>query len=156
MLLGFFPVSTEVNTFKNVHEGPIGIGTRVQYTEVPLAVGNVISDEPGYYEDGSFGIRIESKLVTICSPAKYADLSTDIIVVKEVQTKHKFGDKPYLGFDHVTMVPMCRKLIDVSLLTEVEKGYLNKYHTEVKDKTKSFFKDDERTISWLEKETQPF
>ena len=45
---------------KNVHEGPIGIGTRVQYTEVALSAGNVISDEPGYYEDGNFGIRIES------------------------------------------------------------------------------------------------
>jgi Xaa-Pro aminopeptidase len=49
-----------VGSFLNVHEGPIGIGTRVQYSEVPLAVGHVISDEPGYYEDGNFGIRIES------------------------------------------------------------------------------------------------
>jgi Xaa-Pro aminopeptidase len=51
-----------VGSFLNVHEGPIGIGTRVAYSEVPLAVGNVISNEPGYYEDGAFGIRIESKL----------------------------------------------------------------------------------------------
>ena len=50
-----------VGSFLNVHEGPIGIGTRVQYSEVPLAVGNVISNEPGYYEDGKFGIRIESE-----------------------------------------------------------------------------------------------
>lgn len=79
----------------------------------------------------------------------------DIIVVKEVHTEHKFGDKPYLGFDHVTMVPMCRKLIDVSLLTDVEKHYLNKYHTEVKEKTKAFFKGDERTLKWLDRETAP-
>lgn len=63
---------------ENVHEGPIGIGTRIQYSEVPLSPGNVISDgkkcvqsartrvlltsaEPGYYEDGNFGIRIESR-----------------------------------------------------------------------------------------------
>lgn len=50
-----------VGSYLNVHEGPIGIGTRVQYSEVPLAVGNVISNEPGYYEDDNFGIRIESK-----------------------------------------------------------------------------------------------
>ena len=50
-----------VGSYLNVHEGPIGIGTRVQYSEVPLAVGNVISNEPGYYEDGGFGIRIESE-----------------------------------------------------------------------------------------------
>lgn len=49
-----------VGSYLNVHEGPIGIGTRIQYSEVPLSVGNVISDEPGYYEDGGFGIRIES------------------------------------------------------------------------------------------------
>jgi Xaa-Pro aminopeptidase len=50
-----------VGSFLNVHEGPIGIGTRIQFSEVPLSVGNVISNEPGYYEDGVFGIRIESK-----------------------------------------------------------------------------------------------
>lgn len=44
-----------------MHEGPIGIGTRVQFSEVPLSVGNVISNEPGYYEDNNFGIRIESE-----------------------------------------------------------------------------------------------
>ncbi|KAI5292810.1 hypothetical protein KEM52_006045, partial [Ascosphaera acerosa] len=43
----------------NVHEGPMGVGSRTEYSRVPLAAGNVISDEPGYYEDGNFGIRIE-------------------------------------------------------------------------------------------------
>ncbi|KAF2434748.1 X-prolyl aminopeptidase [Tothia fuscella] len=129
-----------VGSFLNVHEGPIGIGTRVQYSEVPLAVGNVISDEPGYYEDGNFGIRIEN-----------------IIMVKEVETTHKFGDKPYLGFEHVTMVPMCRKLIDVSLLTKDERKWLNDYHAEVFEKTKSFFEGiDERSLKWLQRETQPY
>jgi len=128
-----------VGSFLNVHEGPIGIGTRVQYSEVPLAVGNVISDEPGYYEDGSFGIRIEN-----------------IIMVKEVETKHKFGDKPYLGFEHVTLVPMCRKLIDPILLTEDEKQWLNDYHKEVYEKTKGYFTNDPVTLKWLERETQPY
>lgn len=50
-----------VGSFLNVHEGPVGIGTRIQYSEVPLSIGNVMSNEPGYYEDGGFGIRIESK-----------------------------------------------------------------------------------------------
>ena len=128
-----------VGSFLNVHEGPIGIGTRVQYSEVPLAVGNVISDEPGYYEDGNFGIRIEN-----------------VVMVKEVETKYKFGDKPYLGFEHVTMVPMCRKLIDVEMLTGEEKQWLNDYHREVFEKTSRFFKDDERTRKWLERECAPY
>ena len=128
-----------VGSFLNVHEGPIGIGTRIQYSEVPLSVGNVISDEPGYYEDGNFGIRIEN-----------------VIMVKEVQTRHKFGDKPYFGFEHVTMVPMCRRLIDVSLLSEREREWLNAYHREVLEKTGPFFKDDERSRKWLERECEPY
>nr|POE56588.1 putative xaa-pro aminopeptidase p [Quercus suber] len=124
-----------VGSFLNVHEGPIGIGTRIQYSEVPLSIGNVISNEPGYYEDGKFGIRIEN-----------------VIMVKEVETKSKFGDKPYLGFEHVTMVPMCRKLVDVGLLTPREKEWLNAYHEEVLQKTGKFFEKDERTRDWLERE----
>ena len=128
-----------VGSYLNVHEGPIGIGTRVQYTEVPLAAGNVISDEPGYYEDGKFGIRIEN-----------------VIMAREAKTTHRFGDKPYFGFEHVTMVPMCKKLIDVALLNEKEKRWLNEYHAEVLEKTKGFFEGDERTMRWLERETQPY
>lgn len=128
-----------IGSFLNVHEGPIGIGTRIQYSEVPLSVGNVISDEPGYYEDGNFGIRIEN-----------------VIMVKEVKTKYNFGDKPYFGFEHVTMVPHCRKLTDVSMLTKMELDYINAYHREVWEKTSPFFKDDERTLKWLERECQPY
>ena len=128
-----------VGSYLNVHEGPIGIGTRVQYTEVPLAAGNVISDEPGYYEDGNFGIRIEN-----------------VIMACDAQTKHRFGDKPYFGFEHVTMVPMCRKLTDVALLSEGEKRWLNEYHKEVLEKTKPFFDGDKRSMKWLEKETMPY
>ncbi|KFY39396.1 hypothetical protein V494_03998 [Pseudogymnoascus sp. VKM F-4513 (FW-928)] len=128
-----------VGSFLNVHEGPIGIGTRIQYTEVPLAVGNVISNEPGYYEDGSFGIRIEN-----------------IILVTEAKTKHTFGEKPYLGFEHVTMVPYCRKLIDETLLTPKEKKWLNDYHTDIFAKTKGYFEAGSVTMKWLEREVQPF
>ena len=128
-----------VGSYLNVHEGPIGIGTRVQYSEVPLAVGNVLSNEPGYYEDGHFGIRIEN-----------------MMMVREVQTKHQFGDKPSFGFEHVTMVPMCRKLIDVELLTERERDWLNAYHEEVLKKTQPFFESDSRSRTWLERECAPY
>ena len=128
-----------VGSYLNVHEGPIGIGTRIQYSEVPLSVGNVISDEPGYYEDGNFGIRIEN-----------------VVMVKEVETKHRFGDKPYFGFEHVTLVPMCRRLVDGALLSEREREWLNAYHKETLEKTGPFFKDDERTRGWLERECAPY
>lgn len=122
-----------------MHEGPIGIGTRIQYSEVPLAIGNVISNEPGYYEDGSFGIRIEN-----------------IIMVKEAKTKHTFGEKPYLGFEHVTMVPYCRKLIDESLLTGKEKHWLNEYHSDIYAKTERYFESGSLAMKWLEREIEPF
>lgn len=121
-----------------MHEGPIGIGTRKQYADVALASGNVTSIEPGYYEDGSYGIRIEN-----------------MVIVKEVETTHSFGDKPYLGFEHVTMVPYSRSLIDTSLLTEQEKAWLNNHHAEIVEKTKGLLKNDERALAWLAKETQP-
>lgn len=93
--------------------------------------------EPGYYEDGKFGIRIEN-----------------MIMARETSTTHSFGDKPWLAFEHVTMVPMCRKLIDLKLLTVEEKQWLNDYHKEVWDKTHGFFEDDQRTTDWLKRETQ--
>lgn len=76
-------------------------------------------------------------------------------MVKEVETKHKFGDKPYLGFEHVTMVPYCRKLIDESLMTRREIQWLNDYHADIYAKTKEFFKAGSRTMKWLERETKP-
>jgi Xaa-Pro aminopeptidase len=124
-----------VGSYLNVHEGPIGIGTRVQFSEVPLSAGNVLSDEPGYYDDGNFGIRIEN-----------------MFMVKEVETKHRFGDKPYFGFEHVTMVPMCQKLMDVGLLTEGEREWVNGYHREVMEKIGGLV--DERAKRWLERETK--
>ncbi|KAJ6110299.1 hypothetical protein N7486_002534 [Penicillium sp. IBT 16267x] len=127
-----------VGSYLNVHEGPIGIGTRVQYTEVPIAAGNVISDEPGYYEDGKFGIRIEN-----------------IIMAREVNTPNKFGDKQWLGFEHVTMTPIGRNLIEPSLLSDSEIKWVNDYHAEVWDKTHHYFNSDELTRKWLERETKP-
>ncbi|KAK3692695.1 peptidase M24, structural domain-containing protein [Podospora appendiculata] len=128
-----------VGSYLNVHEGPIGIGTRKQYIDVALSAGNVLSNEPGYYEDGSYGIRIEN-----------------IVMVREVKTEHSFGEKPYLGFQHVTMVPYCRNLIDTSLLTADEKKWLNDSNKEILANTETVFKDDPLTHSWLIRETQPF
>ncbi|PKS11860.1 hypothetical protein jhhlp_001154 [Lomentospora prolificans] len=126
-----------VGSYLNVHEGPIGIGTRVQYTEVALSPGNVVSIEPGYYEEGSFGIRIEN-----------------VAIVKEVETPKSFGDKPYLGFEHVTMVPFCRNLLDIGLLTGSEKRWLNDYNAEILKKTKDLVREDPIALAWLERQTR--
>ncbi|KAG7290992.1 hypothetical protein NEMBOFW57_000999 [Staphylotrichum longicolle] len=128
-----------VGSFLNVHEGPIGIGTRKQYADVALAAGNVLSIEPGFYEDGAFGIRIEN-----------------LAMVREVKTEHSFGDKPFLGFEHVTMVPYCRNLIDEGLLTAQEKEWLNQSNREILKVMEGRFEGDELTRAWLERETRPF
>ncbi|KAK2879279.1 hypothetical protein FQN49_001025 [Arthroderma sp. PD_2] len=127
-----------VGSFLNVHEGPMGIGSRAQYAEVPLSANNVLSNEPGYYEDGNFGIRLEN-----------------LVICKEVETAHKFGDKAFLGFEYITMVPFCQKLLDASLLTEAERKWVNDYHAKVWEKTSPFFEKDELTLNWLKRETQP-
>lgn len=127
-----------VGSFLNVHEGPIGIGTRVQYAEVALAPGHCVSIEPGYYEDGAFGIRIEN-----------------IALVRQVETKHTFGGKPYLGFEHVTMVPYCRKLIDQTLLTQDEVSWIDDYHADIFEKVRPFLEGNDRALAWLRRETNP-
>ncbi|KAI5306705.1 hypothetical protein KEM56_007514 [Ascosphaera pollenicola] len=127
-----------VGSYLNVHEGPMGVGYRLEYAQVSLAAGNVISDEPGYYEDGNFGIRIEN-----------------IIMCRPVKTKYSFGDRPYLGFEHVTMTPICKNLIEPSLLSGEEKQWLNDYHKEIYEKTSPYFENDEFTLNWLKRETSP-
>ena len=104
-----------------------------------LAAGNVLSIEPGYYEDGAFGIRIEN-----------------LAVVREVKTEHAFGDKPFLGFEHVTTVPYCRNLIDGGLLTEGEREWLNESGRVIRERMEGRFEGDELTRAWLERETRPF
>ncbi|RSH90625.1 hypothetical protein EHS25_001230 [Saitozyma podzolica] len=127
-----------VGSFLNVHEGPQGIGPRPAYNEVPLQAGMVISNEPGYYADGKWGIRIEN-----------------IIVVKIAETPNNFGGKGYLEFEHVTMCPMQTKLVQVDLLSPAEKQWLNEYHREVREKVAPLLEqmEDQRALAWLEKET---
>jgi Xaa-Pro aminopeptidase len=79
-----------------------------------------------------------------------------MILCREVSTSHSFGDKPWLGFEYVTMTPLCRKLLDPSLLTDREKGWVNAYHKKVWEKTKGYFEGGknggELTLKWLERE----
>lgn len=81
-------------------------------------------------------------------------------MVKEVTLSHAFGDKPWLGFEHATMVPMCRKLIDTALLSDGDIAWLNEYHKEVYDKTSGYFggkgENDALALAWLKRETAPY
>ncbi|XP_060675011.1 aminopeptidase P1 isoform X1 [Ziziphus jujuba] len=105
-----------IGSYLNVHEGPHLISFRPHARNVPLQSSMTVTDEPGYYEDGSFGIRLEN-----------------VLIIKEADTKFNFGDKGYLSFEHITWAPYQTKLIDLSLLTPEELGWLNAYHTKCRD-----------------------
>ena len=98
-----------VGAYLNVHEGPIGIGPRPNAAAYALKAGNLISNEPGYYKEGEYGIRIENMMFI-----KESGLTSD--------------GKMFLEFETVTKVPFCRRLIDVNLLTDDEISWINKYH----------------------------
>lgn len=110
---------------------------RNSYTEGAKA-GMVLSNEPGYYEDGAFGVRIENLVITV-----------------EAATPFRFGDKPYLGFENLTMVPMCRALIDTELLTKEDVAYLNDYHAAVRRALAPLLADNAVATAFLMRETEP-
>ncbi|KAF9269551.1 Creatinase/aminopeptidase [Marasmius fiardii PR-910] len=126
-----------VGHFLNVHEGPQGIGTRIAYNSTALRAGMTVSNEPGYYADGKFGVRIEN-----------------IVLVRKAETPNNFGEKGYLSFEHVTMCPIQTKLVDTKLLTAEELQWLNDYHKEVWEKVSPLLTNDERALNWLKKECQ--
>ncbi|KAI7882418.1 Creatinase/aminopeptidase [Lichtheimia hyalospora FSU 10163] len=127
-----------VGSFLNVHEGPQGIGVRIAYNDTPLAVGMTVTDEPGYYEDGKFGIRIEN-----------------VLIVRKADTPNNFGDRGYLGFEHVTLVPIGLNLIDKELLSPDEKKWVNEYHAECLAKIGPLVASDPDAVAWLKRETTP-
>ena len=95
-----------VGAYLGVHEGPVGISPR--YT-TPFEVGNVISNEPGYYKTGAYGIRIENLITVVESP----------------------GFPGYLEFETLTLAPIDKRLISTSLLTDAERAWLDAYHQRV-------------------------
>ncbi len=95
-----------VGAYLGVHEGPVGISSR--YT-LPLEAGNVLSNEPGYYKTGEYGIRIEN-----------------LIVVRDAE-----AFPGYLEFETLTLAPIDTRLIELSLLTEAERQWLNDFHARV-------------------------
>ncbi|KAK3095170.1 hypothetical protein FSP39_011006 [Pinctada imbricata] len=128
-----------VGCFLNVHEGPCGISHRVSLADVPLEEGMILSDEPGYYEDGAFGLRIEN-----------------CVLVVKADTKHNFKDKGFLTFEPLTLVPMFTRLIDPSLLSQKEIDWLNDYHSKCLQIVGEELMNQGKTAAfkWLKKEAQ--
>ncbi|KAK7498449.1 hypothetical protein BaRGS_00010403 [Batillaria attramentaria] len=129
-----------VGAFLNVHEGPCGISSRVSMTDIPLEEGMILSDEPGFYEDGSFGVRIEN-----------------CVLVTKAETKYNFRNRGFLTFEPITYVPIQTKMIDPTLLTEKEISWLDNYHSMIRTMVGQELQDQGKhdVYMWLLRNTEP-
>lgn len=121
-----------VGSYLGVHEGPQGISKA--YSVAALEPGMIVSDEPGYYKSGGYGIRIENL----------------IVVREDVDVR---GDMPVYGFETLTLAPIDTRLIERSLLTDAEADWLNRYHARVAEVIAP--QVDAKTAAWLKAATAP-
>ncbi|MEM7215515.1 MAG: aminopeptidase P family protein [Pseudomonadota bacterium] len=121
-----------VGSYLNVHEGPQSISRRG--TE-PFKEGMIISNEPGYYMAGEYGIRIEN-----------------LVIVGELEGIDGGNTRTH-AFETITLAPIDHRLINPSLLTPDERNWLNHYHKEVREKLSDFLENDEQ--DWLRIMTAP-
>lgn len=120
-----------VGFFLNVHEDPQGIGPAVSpRSKCPIVAGMVTSNEPGYYKEGQYGIRIENLIVAIESE-----------------------DEGFLEFDTITLFPIDKTLIDRKLLDDREVTWLNDYHHKVYEMLSPQLNSDEQ--AWLKEKCAP-
>lgn len=131
----------------NVHEGPHSISPRWGNKEV-LKKGMVVSNEPGYYEDGNFGIRIENLLEISYVMPEHNDEA-------DREASSKSSAKKFLKFDKLTMIPIQKNLIDQSLMTEAELDWLDSYHRMVMAKVGPLLEADTPAMRWLEESCSP-
>jgi len=110
-----------VGFFLNVHEGPQSIS---KYNKVKIKEGMILSNEPGYYKENKFGIRIEN-LVYVA----------------------KKGSN--LFFKNLTFAPIDIDLINFKLLNKIEKKYLTNYHSEIYSKISKYLSNNEK--KWIQK-----
>lgn len=129
-----------IGSYLNVHEQPIGISWKPYPDDPGLQPGMFLSNEPGYYEDEKFGIRLEN-----------------IELVVPANTAYNYRDIQFLTFETVTLVPIQTNLLDLSLLTNDEIKYLNDYHAKCLNTLSPLLQGSENSqaLRWLERETQP-
>ena len=118
-----------IGSFLSVHEAPQRISKKSMFPSVELLPGMILSNEPGYYKEGEYGIRIEN-----------------IIVVKE-------DNENQLTFENITWAPIDRELINSDMLSKKELNWLNDYHSKVFEKIAGFLTLEEK--NWLQKVTKP-
>lgn len=120
-----------VGSFLGVHEGPQRIAKFG--TDIPLEEGMILSNEPGYYKTGAYGIRIENLIL--------------------VQRSGKEEERPMLFFETLTLVPIDRRLIRTELLSDAETDWVNQYHDRVRTLITPHVENSAH--AWLERATAP-
>ncbi len=121
-----------VGSYLSVHEGPQRISKLPN--AIALKPGMIVSNEPGYYRAGAYGIRIEN-----------------LVAVREVEVPG--AERPMLGFETLTLAPIDRAPIDRALLTADETGWVDGYHARVRETIGPLVDLD--TAAWLEEATRP-
>jgi Xaa-Pro aminopeptidase len=126
-----------VGSFLGVHEGPqriAPVGSSQSGGDEPLAAGMILSNEPGYYKTGAYGIRIENLV---------------LVVEKQVEG----AEKEMLGLETLTHAPIDRRLVVKDMLSLAELAWLNAYHADVLAKIGPSLGGEDR--AWLEAATAP-
>jgi Xaa-Pro aminopeptidase len=123
-----------VGSYLSVHEGPARIA---KVGSTALKAGMILSNEPGYYKTGAYGIRIENLVLTVAGP------------------QVEGGEKPLLAFETLTLAPIDRRLIALGLLSAEEVAWLNAYHARVREEIGPRLdgKADAKTRTWLARAT---
>jgi Xaa-Pro aminopeptidase len=119
-----------VGSYLSVHEGPQGISRAAMATLEP---GMIVSNEPGYYKKGAYGIRVEN-LLLVTEPEKVPG-----------------GERDLMAFETLTLVPIDRRLVVPETLSATELGWLNAYHARVRDEIGPELGPEDR--AWLEQAT---
>ena len=121
-----------VGHYLNVHEGPQRISR--PGPGAALQPGMVVSNEPGYYKTGAYGIRVEN-----------------LVAVTAVDD----SDDGFLGFETLTLAPIDRALVDPAMLAADERAWLDAYHARVAETLGPLLADDAATLDWLNAATAP-
>lgn len=118
-----------VGAFLSVHEGPQRLS---RVSTVPLSEGMILSNEPGYYREGAFGIRLEN-----------------LVTVRKGQIPPDGDSRDWLEFETLTIAPIDRKLIVIALLSQDEIAWLNTYHEWVLERLSPYLSPS--AAQWLER-----
>jgi len=116
----------------NVHEGPMSISPRFKNLE-PLKPNHIVSNEPGFYLDGKYGIRIENLCEVVSLDRKEGD------------------DKSFLKFQKITLIPIQKDLILIEEMSQEELDWLDEYHLDVWQKVGPQLEDGSKEKQWLQR-----